>query len=232
MRKKRKSSSRRRRRSAPAAARPDLARVEELISKLTNEFRRQEGRPEVQRNPKLTAAAHSFADYVARTNRFGHTADGSQPWERAKKQGYKYCVIAENIAYEYNSAGFGTEELARSFVEGWKHSPPHRKNMLDPDLTDIGVGVAAQPKDRLLLRRPAVRPAGLEADRISHQQQRGRPREVQAGRPHLFASSPLHPDSRAVPADRADLPFSREGARRRSPARSSRPTANATSSRE
>ncbi len=131
---------------ASDAARPDLAKVEELIVKLTNEFRRQESRPELQRNPKLTATARYFADYVGRTNRFGHEADGSQPWDRAKKHGYIYCVIGENIAYDYNSAGFGTEELARRFVEEWKHSPPHRKNMLDPDFTDVGVAVAHSPR--------------------------------------------------------------------------------------
>ncbi len=131
---------------APNAPRPDLARVSEQIIQLTNEFRRQEGRQEVKRNDQLTAAAQYFADYMARTDRFGHTADGSEPWQRAKKFGYHYCILAENIADEFNSAGFQTEQLARAFVEGWKHSPPHRKNMLDPDVTDTGVAVAHSEK--------------------------------------------------------------------------------------
>src|SRR5207247_1737903 len=27
-------------------------------------------------------------------------------------------------------------------MKGWKDSPPHRKNLLDPDIDEIGVGVA------------------------------------------------------------------------------------------
>ena len=41
-----------------------------------------------------------------------------------------------------NSSGFTPKELADGFLEGWKQSPGHRKNMLDPDVTQIGVGVA------------------------------------------------------------------------------------------
>jgi hypothetical protein len=48
----------------------------------------------------------------------------------------------ENIAWEYNSDGFTATGLARAFVSGWRHSPEHRKNMLDGDLDEIGVGVA------------------------------------------------------------------------------------------
>ena len=50
--------------------------------------------------------------------------------------------VLENIAYEYNSAGFTAEALAGDCVRGWENSPGHRKNMLDPDVQDIGVGLA------------------------------------------------------------------------------------------
>jgi len=32
--------------------------------------------------------------------------------------------------------------MGDKFFEGWKHSPGHRKNMLDPDVTETGVAVA------------------------------------------------------------------------------------------
>jgi uncharacterized protein YkwD len=121
---------------------PDFARVKELILEHTNDFRRKEGRPVLKVNADLATAAQEFADFMARTDKYSHTADGQQPWERTAKAGYKECIVAENIAYVYNSAGFTTEELARQFFEGWKNSPEHRKNMLDPDLFEIGVGVA------------------------------------------------------------------------------------------
>ena len=54
--------------------------------------------------------------------------------------------MSENIAYVYSSAGFGTEELAEKMVEVWKESPEHRKNMLDPAVTESGVAVAHSVK--------------------------------------------------------------------------------------
>jgi uncharacterized protein YkwD len=127
---------------SPDEKRPDLAAVPRYIVGKTNDFREKEGRSRVAVNENLTAAARYFADYMARADRYGHTADGSRPADRAARHGYEYCVIAENIAYAFNSDGFTTEELVQNFVEGWKKSPGHRKNMLDSDVTDTGVAVA------------------------------------------------------------------------------------------
>jgi uncharacterized protein YkwD len=132
---------------APSGGRePDLSRVPKLIVEETNAFRRLKGVHELKVNPHLTKAAQSFAEYLARTDKFSHTADGRQPSERVSAAGYDYCIVAEHIAWEYNSAGFGTRGLAQALVTGWKNSPEHRRNMLDPDVTEIGVGVAPSEK--------------------------------------------------------------------------------------
>jgi uncharacterized protein YkwD len=120
----------------------DLKQVAKSIVSQTNEFRASEKREQVAIAPKLTETAQYFADYMARTNRYGHIADGDRPNDRAKKHGYEYCIIAENIAYEYSSEGFKLDDLAKSLTEGWEHSPGHRKNMLDRDVTETGVAVA------------------------------------------------------------------------------------------
>jgi uncharacterized protein YkwD len=125
---------------------PDLSQTADLIVQYTNGFRKEEGHPKVEVNAKLSGTARYFAAYMAKSNRFGHTADGNRPPDRAKAHGYEYCIIAENIAYEYSSAGFTTDGLARQLFEGWKHSPHHRKNMLDPDVTETG-GAVAQNED-------------------------------------------------------------------------------------
>lgn len=131
------------RHAAPGkAGSPDLKKVAELIVQKTNEFRKKEGRQPVKVNAKLDAAAQYFAGYMARTTEYGHTADGKRPSQRAKDRGYDYCIVAENIAYVYDSRGFATEQLAEKLFEGWKHSPEHRKNMLDPDVTETAVAVA------------------------------------------------------------------------------------------
>jgi uncharacterized protein YkwD len=132
---------------AAKAGAPDLAKVAELIADKTNAFRKKEGRGPVKADAKLVATADYFAGYMARTTEYGHTADGKRPSQRVKEHGYDYAVIDENIAYVYDSRGFTTEQLAEKLFEGWKHSPEHRKNMLDPDATDIAVAVAHSDKN-------------------------------------------------------------------------------------
>jgi hypothetical protein len=83
---------------------------------------------------------------MATENKYGHTADGNKPSERAEKHHYDYCIISENIAYLYSSEGLSPEEVATRFASGWENSPEHRKNMLDPDVTETGVAVAQSKK--------------------------------------------------------------------------------------
>jgi uncharacterized protein YkwD len=125
---------------------PDLAQVEERIVEMTNQFRREHDREPLAHNTPLKKAAQAFADFMARTDRYGHYADGRKPAERVESQGYDACIVAENIAFQFNSRGFTTKELARGLVEGWQKSPPHRKNLLDPDVTEIGVALALSRK--------------------------------------------------------------------------------------
>lgn len=121
---------------------PNLARAADLIERQVNEFRRAQQLQATETDAKLRSAAQQFAEYMARTDEYGHTAGGTTPAERAREQGYQYCIILENIAFQFRTTGFTTEELAHKFVAGWKDSPPHRENMLDPDVTETGVGVA------------------------------------------------------------------------------------------
>ena len=39
-------------------------------------------------------------------------------------------------------AGFRPDELAQRLFDGWVQSPPHRRNLLDGDMTDVGTAVA------------------------------------------------------------------------------------------
>jgi uncharacterized protein YkwD len=66
---------------------------------------------------------------------FAHeNPDGAQVWDRAVTAGYRYRKVAENIA-----AG---QRTAAEVVRGWMESPGHRANILDGELTQIGVGHA------------------------------------------------------------------------------------------
>lgn len=129
---------------APAGAQPQpsAAEVQRSIVEQTNRFRATQGLPPLRDAPLLARTAQDFAAFMARTDRYGHEADGRTPAERARAQGYDFCLVAENIAYEFSSAGFATRELAQNFVRGWENSPPHRANMMDPAAAETGVAVA------------------------------------------------------------------------------------------
>jgi len=125
---------------------PDLDVVMAGIIEQTNAFRKAEDRTAVKRNAALNDAAAYFAEYMASTNRYGHTADDTEPADRASKYKYDHCLVSENIAYVFNSEGFTAEKMAEQFTTGWKNSPGHRKNMLDPDATETAVAVARSAK--------------------------------------------------------------------------------------
>lgn len=127
---------------------PDLAKAEVAIIEQTNAFRRAERLGAVKPNAELTVAARRFAAYLAKSGKFAHEADGRQPAQRVKEAGYKYCMVAENLAMHLDSRGFTTSALATKAVEGWKGSPGHRKNLVQPRVTDIGVGVARAPDSK------------------------------------------------------------------------------------
>lgn len=130
---------------------PDLPKVEIVIVEMTNQFRRQNRLSALKRNQTLDEAARSFAAYLARTGRFSHTADGRRPADRTRSAGYKHCRISENLALNVDSRGFRTRQLARGAVDGWKNSPPHRKAMIDPFVTEIGVGVVKAAREHRYL---------------------------------------------------------------------------------
>lgn len=90
-------------------------------------------------NEQLQVAAQAHAQDMADRNYYGHRSlNGHSPDERMRAQGYKSTMTAENIA-----AG---QQSADEVVTGWLKSPGHCRNILMPELVEIGVGVAIRPQ--------------------------------------------------------------------------------------
>lgn len=113
-----------------------LRAAEKMVVDQTNEFRKAHKREPLSANEQLTKTARYFADFMARTDKYGHDADGRAPAERAARHGYDYCLVAENIAWYESATAVSADVLAGQFMKGWQESPRHRENMLDPGMTE------------------------------------------------------------------------------------------------
>jgi hypothetical protein len=142
---------------------PDLPAVAKHIVEMTNRVRAEQKLGEVAASRELSAAAEAYAEYLAKSATFSHTADGREAGDRATAAGYRWCSVGENLAAYLDSRGFETRELARKSVEGWLNSPSHRENLLAPFATDIGVGVARAPDEypKYILVQLVARPKSL-----------------------------------------------------------------------
>lgn len=110
---------------------PDDAAAEVVTA--TNRERARHGLAPLAVDARLTAAAQAHTADMVRRAFFAHEdPDGGQVWDRALAAGYPYRKVAENIAAGQRSAG--------EVVRGWMDSPGHRRNILDAELTQIGVG--------------------------------------------------------------------------------------------
>lgn len=134
----------------PNVERPDTATIpapaEVAAATLdkANAFRKEQGCGLLERHPALDRAAEAFAKYMADTGRYGHTADDREPGDRVAAEKYAFALVTENIAYRFDSNGYGSPDaLAGGFMQGWIDSPGHRKNLVDPDVVHTGIGYAA-----------------------------------------------------------------------------------------
>lgn len=126
---------------APATAAGDA--LEEKVIAETNALRRQNRRAPLAPEKQLTVLAQNHARNMARQDRFGdgdkngHILDGRGFEDRIKASGYPYARVAENVGYQLNKP-----DAAAAMMAAWKKSTGHRRNMLNPEVTEIGVGAA------------------------------------------------------------------------------------------
>ena len=105
------------------ASLPDLPQTEIAIVEMTNAFRKDNKLAPFKPNAALTAAARAFADYLGKSGKFAHEADGRQPAQRAEAQGYRYCTVAENLALNLDSRGFETSSSPAMWSKGGRPRP-------------------------------------------------------------------------------------------------------------
>ncbi len=106
---------------------------------LVNQYRADNGLKPLRLNAELTAAAKAHSRDLAKWDRISHYgSDGSNPWDRVKRTGYKPRLAAENVGT--GQASF--DEVLR----GWKDSTGHNKNLLLADARDAGLALVNDEK--------------------------------------------------------------------------------------
>ncbi len=116
----------------------DLRGLERETERRVNEARREHGLAPLSTSRKLQAVARAHSEDMARSGYFSHRSpDGVGPADRFRARGIAYRKVAENIAENR-----GAEDTVAAAVEGWMRSPGHRANILDPEVTETGVGIA------------------------------------------------------------------------------------------
>jgi uncharacterized protein YkwD len=112
----------------------DRARVEAEMLARTNDVRRRQGLAPLAASPLLDRVSQEHAEDMLLRSYFGHQSpEGLGPTERARADGY-HSGIGENLVEQR----FSTAEA----LAAWLESPGHRRNILDPDSREMGLGLA------------------------------------------------------------------------------------------
>lgn len=106
-----------------------------LLSRV-NTRRHRVGCPELKLNAHLVSAARGHSNQMASRRSLSHQFNGEPSFStRITNAGYRgWRILAENIAY-------GSPQPSLLYG-AWLHSAPHRKNMDNCRLREVGVGVA------------------------------------------------------------------------------------------
>jgi hypothetical protein len=108
--------------------------AERLLFDAANRERASRGLPQLEWNDALASAARQHALLMAQRGAISHQFPGEAGLgARASRAGARFSAVAENVA---------EAPSADQIQSGWMNSPPHRQNLLDPELDSIGIAVA------------------------------------------------------------------------------------------
>jgi hypothetical protein len=117
----------------------DEDQAEFLMLQAINTIRYNERLPLLCLDDNLAIASQRHAMDMAQQDYFGHySLDGSSPDDRARNVGLPN-PIQENIGI-IRTFGQDLDEVIDALMDGFMESPQHMANILDPDLTHVGIG--------------------------------------------------------------------------------------------
>jgi uncharacterized protein YkwD len=111
----------------------DTATLEQQLVDQLNQSRRQAGLPALSVDRQLTEAARQHSQLMSEKNTLGHVLPGETGVaDRLAAVGVHFNRSGENVGYNSDFNGIHA---------GFMKSPPHRENILNPNYTQVGIGV-------------------------------------------------------------------------------------------
>ena len=120
----------------------DVATAKQDIIDCTNALRHENGVAALRVNDRLMQAAQVRADEMAAHTVYSHTRPDGRKFNTATDCPY----MAENI-HRIADWVLSDQTLAELAVADWSASTTHNKNMVNPKLSEIGVGLAKGVND-------------------------------------------------------------------------------------
>lgn len=115
----------------------NFASFQKEVLDLVNKERTIRGLQALKFNSELSNVATLKSQDMIDKNYFDHTSPTyGSPFDMMKKFGISYTSAGENIAMG--------QETPQEVMNAWMNSDGHRKNILNPDFTELGVGIAAK----------------------------------------------------------------------------------------
>lgn len=122
---------------------PNLSALEVIAE--VNALRAAGQLPPYQVNSVLMSVAQTHADYIAASGVISHfNADGKAPYQRASAAGYSVAGDISKGGLFSEAIGSGAGLSASEVVGIWQDDGEDLKALINPELKDIGVGLAVK----------------------------------------------------------------------------------------
>lgn len=136
---------------AQEKAHQDTRAFEREVIRLVNVERAKVGLKPLSENVKLSKVARIKSQDMINKKYFSHYSPTyGSPFDMMKKFGIRFRAAGENIAMG--------QKTPKEVMNAWMNSAGHRRNILNPNFTQIGVGVAKDSKGRLYWTQMFIRP--------------------------------------------------------------------------
>lgn len=124
------------------------------IFELVNRRRQKSRLGQLEWDGELAEMARRYSQEMARGNFFSHyDKRGGTVTDRAERFGIRgWRGIGENLFFCE-----GLEDFSGVAVKGWLDSSAHRKNMLSPEWTATGIGVASDRAGRIYVTQVFIK---------------------------------------------------------------------------